>query len=195
VRQEFLTVKATERTAGWFTVLVLGGSQGAHAINCAVVEALDHLKEPVRMRFIHQTGPRDASWVASAYERHRIEATVAPFFQDMARIYRSSALVICRAGATTIAELTALGKPAVFIPFPFAANNHQELNARHVADAGGGEVVLEQDLNGEALAQRIDHYVSNPKALQGMAIQAEALGRCNAAELIVDECRRLVVMS
>lgn len=195
VRRELLDVKATERTSRGFTVLVLGGSQGAHAINCAVVEALDHLKEPVRMRFIHQTGPRDASWVASAYERHRIEATVAPFFQDMARIYRSSALVICRAGATTIAELTALGKPAVFIPFPFAANNHQELNARHVADAGGGEVVLEQDLNGEALAQRIDHYVSNPKALQGMAIQAEALGRCNAAELIVDECRRLVVMS
>jgi UDP-N-acetylglucosamine--N-acetylmuramyl-(pentapeptide) pyrophosphoryl-undecaprenol N-acetylglucosamine transferase len=195
VRQELLTVKTTERTTGRFTVLVLGGSQGAHAINCAVVEALDHLKEPAQMRFIHQTGPRDASWVASAYERHRIEATVAPFFQDMASIYRSAALVICRAGATTIAELTALGKAAIFVPFPFAASNHQEQNARYVADSGGGEVVLEQDLNGGLLAERIDHYRSNPKALQAMSIGAETLGRRNAAELIVDECRRLVVMS
>lgn len=195
VRRELLTVKPAEKAAGRFTVLILGGSQGAHAINRAVVEALDHLKEPARMRFIHQTGPRDASWVASAYERHRMEATVEPFFQDMATIYRSATMVICRAGATTIAELTALGKPAIFIPFPFATNNHQELNARYVADSGGGEVVLERDLNGELLAERIDHYVSNPKALQGMSVGAEALGRRNAAELIVDECRRLVVMS
>jgi UDP-N-acetylglucosamine--N-acetylmuramyl-(pentapeptide) pyrophosphoryl-undecaprenol N-acetylglucosamine transferase len=195
VRRELLTVKPAEKAAGRFTVLVLGGSQGAHAINRAVVEALDHLKEPARMRFIHQTGPRDASWVASGYERHRMEATVEPFFQDMATIYRSATMVICRAGATTIAELTALGKPAIFIPFPFATNNHQELNARYVADSGGGEVVLERDLNGELLAERIDHYVSNPKALQGMSVGAEALGRRNAAELIVDECRRLVVMS
>ena len=195
VRRELLTVKPAEKAAGRFTVLVLGGSQGAHAINRAVVEALDHLKEPARMRFIHQTGPRDASWVASAYERHRMEATVEPFFQDMATIYRSATMVICRAGATTIAELTALGKPAIFIPFPFATNNHQELNARYVADSGGGEVVLERDLNGELLAERIDHYVSNPKALQGMSVGVEALGRRNAAELIVDECRRLVVMS
>lgn len=195
VRRELLTVKPAEKAVGRFTVLVLGGSQGAHAINRAVVEALDHLKEPTRMRFIHQTGPRDASWVASAYERHSMEATVEPFFQDMATIYRSATMVICRAGATTIAELTALGKPAIFIPFPFATNNHQELNARYVADSGGGEVVLERDLNGELLAERIDHYVSNPKALQGMSVGAEALGRRNAAELIVDECRRLVVMS
>jgi len=124
-----------------------------------------------------------------------MEATVEPFFQDMATIYRSATMVICRAGATTIAELTALGKPAIFIPFPFATNNHQELNARYVADSGGGEVVLERDLNGELLAERIDHYVSSPKALQGMSVGAEALGRRNAAELIVDECRRLVVMS
>jgi UDP-N-acetylglucosamine--N-acetylmuramyl-(pentapeptide) pyrophosphoryl-undecaprenol N-acetylglucosamine transferase len=195
VRQQFLTGQTTESTTGPFTVLILGGSQGAHRINCAVIEGLDHLKEPVGMCFIHQTGPRDASWVASAYERLRIEATVAPFFEDMASTYRSASLVICRAGATTIAELTALGKPAIFVPFPFAAGNHQELNARYVADAGGGEVVLEQDLNGELLAERIEYYRSHPKALQAMSTGAEALGRCNAAELIVDECRRLVVMS
>ncbi len=195
VRRELLAVQAVDRTADPFTVLVLGGSQGAHAVNCAVVEALDYLKEPARMSFIHQTGPRDASWVASAYERHRMEATVEPFFQDIATMYRSAALVICRAGATTIAELTAVGKPAIFIPFPFAASNHQELNARYVADSGGGEVVREQDLNGELLAARIDHYISNPKALQDMSMGAEALGRRNAAEFIVDECRRLVVMS
>lgn len=194
VRREVLAAGATERATKGFTVLVVGGSQGAHAINRAVVEALDHLKEPARTSFIHQTGSKDAGWVASAYERLRITATVKPFFDDMAHAYRFADLVICRAGATTVAELTALGKAAVFIPFPLAANNHQELNARYVADAGGGEVILEKDLDGALLAGRIDDYASNPKALQDMSARSSALGRPEAAGLIVDECRRVVVI-
>jgi UDP-N-acetylglucosamine--N-acetylmuramyl-(pentapeptide) pyrophosphoryl-undecaprenol N-acetylglucosamine transferase len=88
----------------------------------------------------------------------------------------------------------ALGKPAVFIPFPFAANNHQELNARYVADAGGAEVILEEDLSGAVLADRLDHYASHPEALQDMAKRTLGLARPDAADVIVDECRRLVVM-
>ncbi|NVM56513.1 MAG: undecaprenyldiphospho-muramoylpentapeptide beta-N-acetylglucosaminyltransferase [Desulfobacterales bacterium] len=195
VRRELLTAKATERATDRFTVLVVGGSQGAHAINRAVVEALDRLKEPARISFIHQSGPKDAGWVASAYETRGIRVTVKPFFEDMASAYCSADLVICRAGATTVAELTALGKPAIFIPFPFAANDHQELNAGYVADSGGGEVILEKDLNGALLAGRIDYYASNPKALQEMSIKASALGRPDAADVIVKECRRLVVIS
>ncbi len=197
VRHELLTVEAskTKASSEHFTVLVMGGSQGSHSINCTVVEALKHLKEPSRTRFVHQTGPRDASWVAMAYERFGIKATVEPFFEDMATAYGLADLVICRAGATSVAELTVLGKPAILIPFPFAASNHQEFNARYVANSGGGEVVLEKDLNGKLLAERIDRYLSNPKALRAMSARAQALGRPDAAELIADECRRLVVIS
>ena len=183
--------KATEQ----LTVLILGGSQGAHAINCAVIEALDRLKNPAQMTFVHQTGTKDGAWVAQAYESRGIKAIVEPFFVDMAGPYSSAHLVICRAGATTVSELMALGKPAIFIPFPFAANNHQELNARYVADAGGAEVILEKDLSGDVLAGRLDHYASHPEALRDMAKQTLSLARPDAAGVIVDECRRLVVMS
>ena len=183
------------KTTGQFTVLVLGGSQGAHTVNCAVVEALDRLKSPSQMTFIHQTGTKDAEWVEEAYESRGLKAKVEPFFVDMAGPYISADLVICRAGAMTVSELMALGKPAIFIPFPFAANNHQVLNAHYVADTGGAEVILEKDLNGAVLAERIDHYASNPKALQDMAKRTLALARPDTTDIIVDECRRLLVMS
>ncbi len=187
--------KGNSYTTGQFTVLVLGGSQGAHTVNCAVVEALDRLKSPSQMTFIHQTGTKDAAWVEEAYESRGLKAKVEPFFVDMAGPYISADLVICRSGAMTVSELMALGKPAIFIPFPFAANNHQVLNANYVADTGGAEVILEKDLNGAVLAERIDHYASNPKALRDMAKQTLALARPDTTDIIVDECRRLMVMS
>ena len=193
VRQEVLRAASGENRKDSFTVLVVGGSQGAHTINCALAEALKHLDLPSRMSFIHQTGTKDAPWVATVYKKHGIKAAVEPFIDDMASAYHASDLVICRAGASTVAELAALGKPALFIPFPFAANNHQELNARYVADRGGGEVMLEKDLNGESLARRIHHYQSNRDALQEMSLRASVLGRANAAKVIADECTRQVV--
>jgi UDP-N-acetylglucosamine--N-acetylmuramyl-(pentapeptide) pyrophosphoryl-undecaprenol N-acetylglucosamine transferase len=192
VRREVLGTESGQRKSKGFTVLVVGGSQGAHAINCAVVDALDHLKKASQRTFIHQTGPKDAPWVAMAYEQRGIRAMVEPFIDDMARAYHSADLVVCRAGASTVAELAALGKPAIFVPFPFAANSHQELNARYVADRGGAEVILEKDLDGASLARRIDHYASNPKALQGMSARASALGCPHAAGVLADECQRLV---
>jgi UDP-N-acetylglucosamine--N-acetylmuramyl-(pentapeptide) pyrophosphoryl-undecaprenol N-acetylglucosamine transferase len=183
------------KATGQLTVLVLGGSQGAHGVNCAVVEALDRLKNPAQMTFVHQTGTKDAAWVAQAYESRGMKAIVEPFFVDMAGPYSSAHLVICRAGATTVSELMALGKPAIFIPFPFAANNHQELNARYVADAGGAEVILERDLSGVVLADRLDHYTLHPEALRDMAKRTLALARPEAADVIVDECHRLLVIS
>ncbi len=195
VRRELLARTLDRKATGQFTVLVLGGSQGAHAINSGVVEALDRMKNPEHITFVHQTGIKDAAWVAQAYESRGIKATVEPFFVDMAGPYSLADLVICRAGATTVSELMALGKPAIFIPFPFATNNHQELNARYVADAGGAEVILEKDLDGAVLAGRVDHYASRPEALWNMAKRTLALARPDAADVIVDECRRLVVMS
>ncbi|MBW2036407.1 MAG: undecaprenyldiphospho-muramoylpentapeptide beta-N-acetylglucosaminyltransferase [Deltaproteobacteria bacterium] len=194
VRRELLAAKGIKKTAAQFTVLVLGGSQGAHAINCAVVEALDLLENPARMAFIHQTGSADAAWVVRAYKKAGLTAKVKPFFDNMADAYRAADLVICRAGATTVAEIAALGKPAIFIPYPFAVNNHQELNARYLADSGGAEVIVEKDLTGALLASRIDYYASNPELLQEMAAHASAIGRPDAADLIAEECRRLVVL-
>ena len=195
VRRELLARTVDSKPSGQFTVLVVGGSQGAHAVNCALVEALDRLKSPTRMAFIHQTGAKDAAWVSDAYESRGINATVESFFVDMAGPYTSADLVICRAGATTVSELMALGKPAIFIPFPFAANNHQELNARYIADAGGAEVIVEKNLNGAVLADRLDHYASHPESLQDMAKRTLALARPDAADVIVEQCHRLVVMS
>ena len=192
VRRGLVEHKPIDKKTGLFTVLVLGGSQGSHAINRAVVEALDHLKTSAQMAFIHQTGEKDASWVARAYESRGIKAKVESFFTDMAEPYGSADLVICRAGATTVSELMALGKPAIFIPFPFAANNHQELNARYVAEAGGAEIVLEKDLNGSLLAEKLDNYLLHPKILQSMGKRASVLSRPNAADVVVDECHRLV---
>jgi UDP-N-acetylglucosamine--N-acetylmuramyl-(pentapeptide) pyrophosphoryl-undecaprenol N-acetylglucosamine transferase len=195
VRRRLLGKKLGRKGTGPFTVLVLGGSQGAHAINRAVVETLDSVKSHGEMTFIHQTGTKDAEWVARAYESKGVKAEVKAFFEDMAGPYRSADLVVCRAGATTVSELMALGKPAIFIPFPFATNNHQELNARYVADAGGAEVILEKDLYPAVLAERLDYYASHPEALQNMTRKTLALARPGAADLIVDECRRMVVMS
>jgi UDP-N-acetylglucosamine--N-acetylmuramyl-(pentapeptide) pyrophosphoryl-undecaprenol N-acetylglucosamine transferase len=192
VRQELLRSKSENKGTALFKVLIVGGSQGAHAINRAVIEALDHLKRPTQMSFVHQTGAKDAAWVRKAYEGRGIEAEVEPFFLDMARPYANASVVVCRAGATTVSELMALGKPAIFIPFPFAANNHQELNARYVADTGGAEVLLEKDLNGPALAARVDYYMSHPQALSEMTERTRMLARPDAAHVIVDECWRLV---
>ncbi|MBW2108256.1 MAG: undecaprenyldiphospho-muramoylpentapeptide beta-N-acetylglucosaminyltransferase, partial [Deltaproteobacteria bacterium] len=176
-----------------FVVLVVGGSQGAHAVNQAVVDALDHLG-PHGIRFIHQTGVQDRPWVSDAYEQRGVQATVSAFFEDMGRLYRAADLVVCRAGATTVSELTALGKPAVFIPFPFAANDHQAYNARYVAQAGGAEVILEKDLTGRILAEKISAYAADPAVLDKMAACAAALGRPDAASTIVGDCKKLLAM-
>jgi len=176
-----------------FRVLVLGGSQGAHAVNLVVMEALLFLKESARYFFIHQAGDQDEAMVNSAYRRHGIDCEVGIFFNDMAAQYQQADLIICRSGATTVAEITAVGKGAIFIPFPFAADNHQELNARALSDRGAAETILQKDLNAEGLAQRIAYYAARPEALARMASRARNLGRPEAARKIVDGCYRLVL--
>jgi UDP-N-acetylglucosamine--N-acetylmuramyl-(pentapeptide) pyrophosphoryl-undecaprenol N-acetylglucosamine transferase len=174
-----------------FTVLVIGGSQGAHRINTAMVEAVGLLGGRAGFFFIHQTGAADAAAVAEAYRRVGAAARVQAFFDDMAAQYELAHLVVCRAGATTVAEITALGKAAVFIPFPFAADDHQRLNARQMVAAGAAELIDEQELTAGRLAARIDFYASHPDALAALARQSARLGRPDAAARIVDECCRL----
>ena len=182
----------THREKGPFTVLVVGGSQGAHAINMAFVEALPHLSQRQAIRIVHQTGAADREQVANAYAREGIDAEVKAFFHDMASRYSQADLVVCRAGATTVAELTALGKAALFIPFPFAADNHQEFNARALVDCGAAQMVLEKDLTGAELAKRLGDLANDPDRLADMAAQARKLGRPEAAEFIVDDCYQLL---
>jgi UDP-N-acetylglucosamine--N-acetylmuramyl-(pentapeptide) pyrophosphoryl-undecaprenol N-acetylglucosamine transferase len=175
-----------------FCVLIIGGSQGAHRINMTVVEALSHLTRKERLYFIHQTGAADEQTVNEAYQRLGIAARVQSFFRHMAPLYKQADLIICRAGATTVAEVTALGKAVVFIPFPFAADNHQALNADTLAREGAAEMILEKDFDARNLGQKIEYYASHPEALEAMAEKAGQLGHPAAAQAIVDDCYRLL---
>jgi UDP-N-acetylglucosamine--N-acetylmuramyl-(pentapeptide) pyrophosphoryl-undecaprenol N-acetylglucosamine transferase len=143
---------------GRFTVFIMGGSGGAHAINMAMQQAALLLKDIQRVQVLHQTGEKDAAEVSSAYRAAGIQATVRPYIDDMAGAYALADLVISRSGATTVAELAVCGKQAVLIPFPFAADNHQEYNASMLTVRGAAEVVVQKDLSAELLARLIKKY-------------------------------------
>jgi UDP-N-acetylglucosamine--N-acetylmuramyl-(pentapeptide) pyrophosphoryl-undecaprenol N-acetylglucosamine transferase len=175
-----------------FTILILGGSQGAHRINMMILEALEHLENREKIFFVHQTGAKDETQVKQKYNGHGIENDTRAFFKDMARQYQKADLIICRAGATTVAEIKAIGKGVIFVPFPFAADNHQVLNARSLEKAGAAEMILEKDLSGKILAERINYYAQGPEALQQMALRSRELGRIDAAAMIVDDCYDLI---
>lgn len=195
IRQD-LALAADKRAArpagGPFTVLVLGGSQGAHSLNEAVAAAVSKLRPLERFALIHQSGPADRDQVRAACDAAGIEATVEAFFDDMAAIYAAADLVVCRAGASTVAEITALGKAAVFVPFPHAADNHQELNARALEAVGAADLILDADLSGPVLAEKIMDWAIRPQDLAAMGEKAATLGRPDAAARIVDECLTLV---
>jgi UDP-N-acetylglucosamine--N-acetylmuramyl-(pentapeptide) pyrophosphoryl-undecaprenol N-acetylglucosamine transferase len=175
-----------------FTVLIIGGSQGAHRINMAVIEALDHLRHLEHLHFVHQTGQADEQPVRQAYRQSKVGGTVQAFFDNMAEQYSRADLIICRAGATTVAEVTALGKAAIFIPFPFAADNHQVLNAGSLSDEGAAEILIEKDLSGKILSEKINYYAARPDELEDMSARAKQFGKPDAAKNIVDDCYRLV---
>jgi UDP-N-acetylglucosamine--N-acetylmuramyl-(pentapeptide) pyrophosphoryl-undecaprenol N-acetylglucosamine transferase len=177
---------------GVFTVLIIGGSQGAHTINMAVIEALEAFKDKANMHFIHQTGAADEGQVKEAYRRNNIRCTAQPFFDNMAELYSRADLLICRAGATTVAEISALGKAVIFIPFPHAADNHQVLNAALLSDEGAAEMISENDLSAEILRQKIAYYADHRQELDEMAAKASQFGNPAAAKNIVDDCYRLV---
>jgi UDP-N-acetylglucosamine--N-acetylmuramyl-(pentapeptide) pyrophosphoryl-undecaprenol N-acetylglucosamine transferase len=158
----------------------------------AVLSALPLIKPDEAVHFIHQTGSDDEQEVKSGYDRLGVSATVQSFFDDMAPNYQAADLIICRAGATTIAEITAVGKAALFIPFPYAADDHQALNAAALVNHGAAEMILEKDLGGKALGSKIDFYLMNPDSLNEMAAKARTFGRPDAAKNIVDDCYRLI---
>ncbi len=172
-----------------FTILVFGGSQGARAINGAVIESLGGLVDiKDKIYFIHQTGNQESGQVKEAYQKNGFAAEVYPFITEMAQAYRRADLLVCRAGATSLAEITAMGKASVLIPFPFAAADHQTKNASAMANAGAAIMIPEKELDGFRLASVIKNLYLQPEKIKKMEVAAASLGRVNAAALIVDTC-------
>jgi UDP-N-acetylglucosamine--N-acetylmuramyl-(pentapeptide) pyrophosphoryl-undecaprenol N-acetylglucosamine transferase len=168
-----------------FTVFVMGGSGGAHAINMAMKEAAAELRTN-ELQVLHQTGEKDAPEVATGYQAAGVKAVVLPYIHDMAGAYAVADLVVSRSGATTIAELAVCGKRAVLIPFPFAADNHQEFNARTLAERGMADVIVQKELTPGKLAGFIKKY-----AHQGGSERRPAMDN-TAAEEIARICRDYV---
>ena len=186
VRPEFLA-RPARPPEGPFVVLIFGGSQGAQAINRAVVEALDGLSPKFRrMHFIHQTGEQDFIRVEQAYREAGARALVKPFFTDMPSQFARAHLVLCRAGAATLGELTAARKASLLVPFPGATDNHQLRNAESLAAAGAAEVIRQEELSGKLLARRVEHYFGHPEELERMEAHSGRLARPDSARKIVD---------
>ena len=189
VRREFFEIPARERDTSRFSVLLFGGSQGARALNQALLAALPQL-EAVRnvLRITHQTGEADYETVRAGYLNAGwgAQADVRRYIDDMVASFASADLVICRAGATTTAELTAAGKGAIMIPFPFATDDHQRKNAEALEAVGAARMILQQDLSGERLAKEILTLVNEPETLTRMERASRKLARADAAAAAVD---------
>ena len=193
VRQEILAAAGRKKPgAAMPTVLVLGGSQGAHRVNTLMMAAMEQLvAEHVPVRLIHQTGTADQESVAQCYQRLGVEAEVVPFIRDMAGVYARADLVVSRAGATTLAELAVMGLPTLLIPYPYAADNHQVTNGEYYVKGGGCLVLEESGLSGETLARTLSEHLHNPEELHTMAANMKTMAMPDATDRIVDECLRL----
>ncbi len=194
VREDLLLGQKTHsNTFGAFTVLVLGGSQGAKAVNRAFVDALIQLRHwDLRPSVIHQTGQADFGDMEEQYRSNGFEGEIVPFIEDMAGAYGRAQLVVSRAGATTLSELAALGKPSILIPYPYAANQHQDTNARVLERAGGAIVKSQEGLTGEGLAEELARLMKHPERLLAMGGAARSMGRPDAARRIADQLQEMM---
>lgn len=188
IRREILAVRAKKPADGAvFTLLVVGGSQGAKAINEVMVPAVAGLVQNGKvLRVIHQTGKDDYEAVRRGYEARGLPAEISPFIDDMARVYAEAHLVVGRAGATTVFELAAIGKPSVLVPYPYAANNHQESNALSLVHAGGAVMIRQSELTADKLTEVLAGLIEHPELLDEMGRNVARLSRPNAAGAIVD---------
>lgn len=188
VRSEFFQ---RSEAAGSKTLLITGGSQGARAINRAVCAALPELAKIPGLRIMHQTGERDFEETRAAYEKAGVEAKVSAFIQDMAAAFGEAALILCRSGASTVAEVAAAGKPAIFIPFPFAADDHQTKNAEALAASGAAVVLPEKEMTPQALAAKVAELMTDPARLRKMSASAKGQAHRGAVEAIAEMVKRL----
>jgi len=187
VRREFFEIPPKQRDAEKFSLLIFGGSQGALAINDAIVSALPLLKG-ARLRIKHQTGPMDFERIRAAYQEAgwTNDAEVSSYIDNMVTDFANADVVICRAGATTTAELIAAGKASVMIPFPLAADDHQRKNAEALETSGAAKMILQKDLTGERLAKDIIELATQPELINAMEVAIRKLQRGDAAAAAVD---------
>lgn len=185
-----LAGKSRSRQAEIRTLLILGGSQGAQAVNSLITEALCSLTdaELQKIKVIHQTGSRDEEQVRNAYQQRGIDAKVAGFFMKMHEVYEQADLLVSRAGATTLSEIAVLGKPAILIPYPSAADNHQEKNGQYYVSGGGAVQFIQKDLSGKQLSETILQLINDEEKLAEMGAAMKGLAFPDAAERIVACC-------
>lgn len=185
------TDMAADRRADRARVLIFGGSQGAHAINMAMVAAAPRLAADSGLEIAHQTGERDLELVRRAYREAGLQARVEPFLFAMADEMKRADVIVCRAGATTIAEFTAAARAAILIPLPTAADDHQRRNAMVLAEAGAADMIDERELTGELLADRLLRLAHEPARRAALAAEARRFARPDAARVIVDKALEL----
>jgi UDP-N-acetylglucosamine--N-acetylmuramyl-(pentapeptide) pyrophosphoryl-undecaprenol N-acetylglucosamine transferase len=196
IRREFLAqsvASSVAKPADRRHVLVFGGSQGAKAVNSAAIEGLpDLLRRRPAITVTHQTGETDYVRVKAAYDRAGCSVTVVPFLYDMPAAINAADVVVARAGAMTVAELAACGKPAVLVPLPTAIYDHQAKNAKVMEDAGAAVVIAQAELDGVRLAQVLIGVLDDPDRMRAMTAASLSLRRLDAAEAIVRECYALI---
>ncbi len=169
-------------TDGPPTVLVMGGSQGAHSVNDAMTASLPRLlRSAPDVQFIHLAGRADREQVAAAYQRANVRACVLDYLEDIGPAYRCADVVVSRAGGTSLAEITALGKAAVLIPYPHAADDHQRANARALAHCGAAEMIAPDQLTPDILAAKVETLLRNESLRRGMSLRAREKSRLMAA--------------
>ncbi len=191
VREAFFQI-GPKAPDGIPTLLVFGGSQGAHAINQAMMESLAGLRAKIpAIHVIHQTGERDFESVQAAYQSAGISSEVHKFIDDMPATFARADLLVCRSGASTVGEITAAGKPAIFVPFPRAADDHQNKNARALENAGAAVVVEESKLEAAYLVETIVALLSYPARLRSMSEAARSLAHPRAVQEIAEMVKRL----
>jgi UDP-N-acetylglucosamine--N-acetylmuramyl-(pentapeptide) pyrophosphoryl-undecaprenol N-acetylglucosamine transferase len=193
VRKEFLLEHPLPAPSQMSRLLVFGGSQGAQAINTAVLEAVaasPRIRQ--QLTITHQTGPADLDRVRAEYVRMGVDADVQPFLFDMPMHLLRADLVVCRSGASTLAELAAYGKVGILVPFPHATHQHQDKNAQAVVDQGAARVIPQAQLTGARLAEDIERFLAHPEELRAMAERSWALRKVHATEQMVQACVSLV---
>jgi len=182
VREEFFRL-AAKPPGEWFDVLVTGGSQGSRRLNEAARQSWPLFRASgLRVRMTLQTGPAFYAELAREFAQAGLPGAVTPFIEDMAGALSGADLVVCRAGAGALAELAAAGKPAVLVPFPFAADQHQLRNAEALVRAGAARLVLDREMNGQRLYREVRELAERPERLESMARAVREFARPQAAE-------------
>jgi UDP-N-acetylglucosamine--N-acetylmuramyl-(pentapeptide) pyrophosphoryl-undecaprenol N-acetylglucosamine transferase len=193
LRAEFLHQPAPEQRfahrSGALKVLVVGGSLGARALNTVVPQALALIPEQVRPEVTHQSGEKQIDELRANYDAAGVRATLTPFIDNTAHAFAEADLVICRAGASTVTEIAAVGAAALFVPFPLAVDDHQTHNARHLVDQGGGWLVHQPQFTAQWLAEFLQR--TTRAALLERAVAAKKMQQLHATEAVVRACEEL----